>query len=94
MINIKADREVKLEAQRLAKELGLSLSAVVSASLKQFIRNREIHLDAGLEPSPYLQKVLRKADKDIRAGRQGEPDRSRWPDFCRSAGTHSAASLC
>ena len=69
MINIKADREVKLEAQRLAKELGLSLSAVVSASLKQFIRNREIHLDAGLEPSPYLQKVLRKADKDIRAGK-------------------------
>ena len=69
MINIKADRAVKEEAQKLAKELGLSLSAVVSASLKQFVRNREIHLSAGLEPSPYLKKVLRNAEKDIRSGK-------------------------
>ena len=69
MINIKADKEVKEEAQRLAKELGLSLSAVIGASIKQFIRSREIHLSAGLEPSPYLEKVLRKVDKDTRTGK-------------------------
>jgi len=34
LINIKTDRDVKISAQKLAKELGLSLSAVVNAYLK------------------------------------------------------------
>lgn len=69
MINIKADREVKREAQRLAKELGLSLSAVVGASLRQFIRDREVRLSVGLEPSSYLKNILRKVEKDVRTGK-------------------------
>ncbi|PJC22071.1 MAG: type II toxin-antitoxin system antitoxin, RelB/DinJ family, partial [Candidatus Yonathbacteria bacterium CG_4_9_14_0_2_um_filter_43_16] len=37
MINIKTDKAVKEEAQKLAAELGFSLSALVTASLKQFV---------------------------------------------------------
>ena len=35
MINIKADKEVKESAQRVAAELGLPLSTVINAYLKE-----------------------------------------------------------
>ena len=40
MINIKADKEVKENAQKLARDLGLPLSGIINALLKEFVRNR------------------------------------------------------
>ena len=66
MINIKTDTKVKTEAQKLAKELGFSLSSVVTASLKQFIRTRELHVSTARSMTPYLEGVLAQVTKDIR----------------------------
>lgn len=44
-VNIKLDADVKKKAQAQAKKLGLSLSAVINATLSQFAR------DGGLEIS-------------------------------------------
>ena len=41
-ILIKTKKDVKLQAQELAKELGLSLADVVNASLRQFVINQGI----------------------------------------------------
>ena len=41
-ILIKTKKEVKLQAQKLAKDLGLSLADVVNASLRQFVVNQGI----------------------------------------------------
>lgn len=41
-ILIKTKKEVKLKAQELAKDLGLSLADVVNASLRQFVINQGI----------------------------------------------------
>lgn len=46
IINIKTEKDVKEKAMRIADELGLSLSAVVNASLKQFIRDKAVHFSA------------------------------------------------
>ena len=46
MINIKADREVKENAQALAKDLGLPLSGIINALLKEFVRNRSVSFSA------------------------------------------------
>ncbi len=46
VINIKTEKEVKENAQKIAKELGLSLSDVVNASLRNFIKTREVHFYA------------------------------------------------
>ena len=43
LISIKVDKEVKEKAQEIARELGFSLSAIVNAYLKQFIRTREVY---------------------------------------------------
>ncbi|PIR40546.1 MAG: hypothetical protein COV32_02820 [Candidatus Yonathbacteria bacterium CG10_big_fil_rev_8_21_14_0_10_43_136] len=59
MINIKTDKAVKEEAQKLAAELGFSLSALVTASLKQFVRTREV--------------VIEEVEKDIKAKKNISP---------------------
>lgn len=44
VINLKTDQKLKKEAQDLAKELGLSLSDVVNASLHKFVVNQGINI--------------------------------------------------
>lgn len=65
IINIKTDVHTKEEAQRLAEELGFSLSSIVTASLKQFIRTQEIHVSAKKTMSPYLEGILKGVECDI-----------------------------
>ncbi len=65
LINIKADKEVKEKAQKLAKEFGFPLSTIINASLKQFIRNRELHFSLTPKMSPRLEKILGVVERDI-----------------------------
>ena len=69
VINIKTDKEVKNGAHRVAEELGLSLSAVINAYLKQFVRNREVYFSASPRMSMELEKLLGEAEEDIRKKR-------------------------
>ncbi len=41
VIHIKANKEVKENAQKAAKDLGLTLTDVINAALRNFIRTRE-----------------------------------------------------
>lgn len=69
VINIKTDLEVKNTAQELARELGLSLSAVVNAYLKQFVRTKEVYFSSVPRMSVALENLLGDVEKDIKAGR-------------------------
>ncbi|HCC06344.1 TPA: hypothetical protein DEP94_03245 [Candidatus Nomurabacteria bacterium] len=69
MINIKTETHVKAEAQKLAKELGFSLSSIVTASLKQFIRTREVQFSMSHKMTPYLDGVLKQVEKDVKANK-------------------------
>lgn len=67
MINIKTDTEVKMNAKKLANELGLSLSDVINASLRNFIRTREVRVSAVPYMTAELEKLLGKIEQDISA---------------------------
>jgi addiction module RelB/DinJ family antitoxin len=67
LINIKADKEVKEDAQALAQELGLPLSVVVNAYLKDFVRNRGINISAVPRMSRQLETILGGVEKDLAA---------------------------
>jgi len=69
MINIKTETHVKAQAQKLAKELGFSLSSIVTASLKQFIRTREVQFSVSHKMTPYLDGILKQVEKDIKANK-------------------------
>ena len=73
MINIKADKEVKENAQRIAKELGLPLSTVINAYLREFIRSREVHLSALPRMTPVLERLLRTIEHDLARGKNVSP---------------------
>lgn len=73
MINIKTEREVKAQAQKLAEELGFSLSAIVTASLKQFVRTREVQFSIAHRMTPYLEGVIKEMEKDIKVGKNLSP---------------------
>jgi len=66
VIHIKVDNEVKENAARLAKCLGLSLSAVINASLRNFIRTRRVVFTDTPQMTPELEKLLSTVDDDIK----------------------------
>ena len=66
VINIKADKEVKKKAQKIAEELGLPLSVVINAYLRQFIRNREVYFGITPTMSPELENLLGRVEENIR----------------------------
>ena len=69
IINIKADEEVRDQAKALAAELGLPLSTVVNAYLKEFIRNREVSFSAIPSITPALEGIIGRAEDDFLANR-------------------------
>lgn len=73
IINIKADKRVKDAAKKIAEELGLSLSAVVNAQLKQFVRNRSLYFSTIPRMTKQLEDIVGRAEKDIKAGRNLSP---------------------
>ena len=79
LLNIKTDREVKEEAQKIARELGVPLSTVVNAYLKEFIREREVHLSLTPRMSHRLEKLLEGVEKDIKRDRNLSPVFSSGP---------------
>ncbi len=69
VINIKTEKEVKTSAQKLANEMGFSLSAVINAYLKQFVRNKEVYFSITPKMSPELEGLLSKIEFDIQRDR-------------------------
>jgi antitoxin component of RelBE/YafQ-DinJ toxin-antitoxin module len=67
LINVKADKDVKEKAQKLAKRLGVPLSVVINAYLHEFIRSE--HVDISLVPrrlSPKVEADIKKALLDYK----------------------------
>lgn len=68
ILNVKTDKKLKSEAKKVADELGVPLSTVVNAFLKQFVREKEITLSVNrYRPTPYLEQILEEAKADLRS---------------------------
>ena len=71
-LHVKMDEEDKRQAQETAEELGLSLSAVVKAFLKQFVRTKRLSVssaDLPEIPNARTRRLLKQAEEDMRGGR-------------------------
>jgi addiction module RelB/DinJ family antitoxin len=73
VINIKADEAVKKNAQKIASDLGLSLSAVINAYLKQLIRSKSVYFSAVPKMTPELETLIGRADEDYKKKRNISP---------------------
>ncbi len=72
VINIKTEPQTKKKAQQVASEIGVSLSALINAYLKELVRTKKVAFSLDEEPSPYLIKIMKKAEKNLNEGK-GSP---------------------
>lgn len=73
VIHIKADKEVKENAQKAAKDLGLTLTDVINASLRNFIRTRTVVFSDIPQMTPELEKLIGKVEQDLKEGKNLSP---------------------
>lgn len=70
VINLKTDPKTKKAAQKVAEELGMSLSSLINGFLKDMIQTKSVYFSADEEvPSAYMMKALKENEKDRKAGR-------------------------
>ena len=72
-VNLKIDNIVKKQAQKKAEELGLSLSAIANATLKQFSRTGELELSTAPKITSYLENVVIEARQELKKGQVSGP---------------------
>lgn len=75
VMSLKTDKNVKENAQKLAKKMGFPLGTLINAFLRQFIRDKAVHFS--MEPmipmSKALEKELGEIEKDIKTGKNMSP---------------------
>lgn len=69
LLSIKTDELTKQELKTFAAELGVSSTAFVNMLIKQALRDKRVVLSTDLEPTPYLEKIMREAETDYAADR-------------------------
>ncbi|MBI3380175.1 type II toxin-antitoxin system RelB/DinJ family antitoxin [Candidatus Gottesmanbacteria bacterium] len=70
VINLKVEPQVKKSAQKIAHDLGLTLSGLINGYLKQLIRTKTVTFSTASEiPSDYMREALKEAEEEIKAGR-------------------------
>lgn len=68
VINIKTDVKVKQEAQKIASDLGLTLSGAINGFLKQLIRDKAILFTLNNKPSDYLLSSIQESKDQKESG--------------------------
>lgn len=85
-IYVKTEIETKKEAQKVAKELGLSLSAVMNRLLKQFVKTKTLTFSAEDEiPNEHTLAIMKQAEKNYKEGNtspkfDNSEDMKKWFD--------------
>ena len=73
VLNVKIDPELKRAAQETAKRLGLPLSTVVSAQLREFVRTRSITISEPPQLRPEVEEELLSLSDQARRGEDVSP---------------------
>lgn len=77
ILNIKTDPSTKRQIQDFAAELGVPVSVILNAQIKQMLRDRKVVLTTELEPTPYLVKIMQQVEHDLTSGKNVTHTRSK-----------------
>ena len=69
LLSIRTDDTTKKEITEFANSVGLTVSAFVTVILKQAVKEGRVVLSPTLEPTPYLEKIMKDALADRKVGR-------------------------
>ena len=68
VINVKTDKQLKVKAQKIAKEMGLSLGTIINHSLRELVREKRVVFSVPLVPNKQTRRLIREVEKDLRLG--------------------------
>lgn len=68
VMSVKIDPEIKLRAQEVAASIGISLSTLINAYLRQIVATRRVELHAPEPMTPKLEKLIREVEKERQRG--------------------------
>ena len=69
VINIKTDLQTKTKAQKLADEMGLTLTAIINRYLKHFVKTKSVTFSADNDqPSEFLLNAIKKSEEQLKSG--------------------------
>ena len=68
VISVKIDKDVRDNARRISKKIGVPISMAVNQYLKEFIAHESIEFHKPLIPNAKTRKILDKALREIKAG--------------------------
>jgi len=68
-MHIKVDKEIKDKSAKIAHNLGLSLSTIVNASLRNFIKTETFSVSTAKKMTPYMESWLGEIEKDRKTGK-------------------------
>jgi antitoxin component of RelBE/YafQ-DinJ toxin-antitoxin module len=63
-LTIKTDKKLRDDAKRVATKLGIPLTTVVNAKLREFVRDG--HFEVGLTPRPEKVREWDEASRELR----------------------------
>lgn len=66
LISVKIDKDIKVKSQNLAQELGIPLSTLVNAYLRQFVREKKAVFSSAWKMSEELETILGPIESDIK----------------------------
>jgi hypothetical protein len=68
-LSVKMGTQTNRPFRDFAVELGVPASSLVNNCIRQMLRDRKAAFSTVLEPTPYLENLMREASEDITAGR-------------------------
>ncbi|OGE17360.1 hypothetical protein A3F00_05200 [Candidatus Daviesbacteria bacterium RIFCSPHIGHO2_12_FULL_37_11] len=71
-IYLRMNPDIKQKAQKVASELGFSLSSLINAYIRQLVKTKRVDFRIEEEPSDYLLSAMKKARENRKAGK-GSP---------------------
>jgi antitoxin component of RelBE/YafQ-DinJ toxin-antitoxin module len=66
ILNVKTDPDTKQQLQEFAAELGVPVSVIMNAQIKQMLRDRKVVLSTELEPTTYLIAIMNQVEQDLK----------------------------
>ncbi|MCX6720254.1 MAG: hypothetical protein NTW11_00350 [Candidatus Staskawiczbacteria bacterium] len=64
ILNVKVDSEAKEKAKEIALQMGVPLSTIINANLREFIRTREFSVKLEPRLKPEVEKELIRMSKE------------------------------
>ena len=73
VISVKVDKEIKAQAQEIAKSVGVPLGTLINAYLRQLVTTRRVELYAPEKMTTKLEKAIAAIEADIVQGKNLSP---------------------